>query len=146
MQQIFFDGSKISYSHFGKRSGKMSQRLQTTHDSSDFPLTRIIVRDSWNTNYSRQLLYNKSAITPFRAVTNSGDLLSRKNYSCGGSNQVSRPCIKGIQSLMGHILNNCDGTGIPPSSCNVNYVYDSSNYTRFLKQRELNITYNELKF
>jgi len=144
MEQLFFNDIKFSK----KGLGKMPQRLQTTHDSSEFPLTRFVLRDSWNTKYTRQLAFNKSAITPFRAVTNSGDLLSRKNYSCGGSNQVaqSKPGIKGLKGMMGHILNNCDGTGIPASSCNVNYVYDSSDYTRFVKQREANVNYNDVSF
>ncbi len=146
MEQLFFNDAKFSQSRFGKGiTGKMPSRVQTTHDSSDFPQTRFVLRESWNTKYARQLLFNKPAITPFRAVTNSGDLLSRKNYSCGGSNQVaqSKPGIKG---MMGHILSNCDGTGVAPSSCNVKYVYDSSDYTRFLKQREMNVNYNDLTF
>jgi len=149
MEQLFFSDAKLSKSRFGKGlNGQMPPRLQTTNDSSDFSRTRFVLRESWNTKYARQLLFNKPAITPFRAVTNSGDLLSRKNYSCGGSNQValSKPGIKGAKVLMGHILNNCDGTGVYPSSCNVKYVYDSSDYTRFLKDREINIKYNDLVF
>lgn len=128
--------------------GQMPPRLQTTHNSSDFARTRFTLRDSWNTNYRRQIDARTSAITPFRAVTNSGDLLSRKNYSCGGSNQVSqsKPGIKGIQGVMGHVLDNCDGSGVPAATCNVKYVYDSSNYTQFRKQREMNVNYDDLTF
>ncbi len=116
------------------------QRIQTTYDSSEIPMTRFVLRQAWNTRYNKSI---NRAITPFRAATNSGDLLSRRDYSCGGSCQTpqSIPGIKGIRSRMGHIVNNCDGSGIPPASCNVKYVYDSSNYIKFRKQREVNVNY-----
>ena len=34
-----------------------------------------------------------------------------------------------------------NGNEIPPSTCNVKYVYDSSNYTRYLKERASNRGY-----
>jgi hypothetical protein len=40
----------------------------------------------------------------------------------------------------------CDGTGVPPASCNVKYVYDSSDYTTYLKQKALAKTYNNLSY
>jgi hypothetical protein len=51
------------------------------------------------------------------------------------------------QSLVfiGSQKNNCDNTGVPASSCNVKYVYDSSLYTRFLKEQAMNRNYNDLK-
>ena len=114
----------------------------TTNDNST---TRFVLRQAWNTNYSR---YPRTSITPFRAVTNSGDLLSRRNYSCGGSCQTaqSKPGLYGIRSRMGNVLNNCDSSGVPPASCNVRYVYDSSNYVTYKRQRELNVNYNDRTF
>ena len=99
--------------------------------------------NSWNTTYKNQLGGSGAAATPFRIVTNSGDLLGRKNYSCGGSCQTSqsKPNIKGIKSRMGHILDNCDNSGVSSASCNVKYVYDSSDYTRFKKEQSLNQQY-----
>ena len=75
-------------------------------------------------------------------------MLSRPAYSCGGPCQTfqSRPGMFGLRSAFGHIADNCDGTGIPPSSCNVKYVYDSSNYTRYMKEKAINKLYNDLSY
>ena len=35
----------------------------------------------------------------------------------------------------------CDGTGVQPSSCNVKYVYDSSDFIRFKKLQAKNRGY-----
>ena len=53
------------------------------HLADDFAQTRFTLREAWNTTrYSGQDgLGNKRIITPFRAVNNAGDVLSRKNYS-----------------------------------------------------------------
>ena len=100
---------------------------------------RFQLKNAWNTTYRKQLDKGnvKRIITPFRAVNNCGDLLSRQNYSCGGSSQVanSRPGLKGLR--LGAIFSNCDGTGVPPASCNTKYVYDGSDYVTYLKQRSM---------
>ncbi len=100
---------------------------------------RFQLKNAWNTSYQKQLTDGnvKRIITPFRAVNNCGDLLSRKNYSCGGSSQVasSRPGLKGLR--LGAIFSNCDGTGVPPASCNPSYVYDGSDYVTYLKQKNM---------
>lgn len=80
--------------------------------------------------------YAVRKIGAFRAFTNAGDSLIRKNYSCGGSNQLggSRPGMLHLTLKDGGPSSaKCDKSGIPPSSCNVKYVYDSSNFTRFKK-------------
>jgi len=79
-------------------------------------------------------------------VNNSGDILCRENYSCGGSCQSfqSRPNMRGLSSRFGAIQSVCDGTFVPPASCNVKYVYDSSDYITFLKQQAINKNYNDL--
>jgi hypothetical protein len=41
------------------------------------------------------------------------------------------------------MFNNCDGTGVPASSCNVKFVADSSDYTKFKKQSAMNRNYND---
>ena len=63
---------------------------------------------------------------------------------CGGSNQVnaSKPGWKGH---IGSIISQCDGTGIPSSTCNVKFVPDSSDYIKFKKLRALNKNYNDMK-
>jgi hypothetical protein len=90
---------------------------------------------------------NKS-VTPFRAINNAGDTLSRVNYSCGGSCQSyqSRPNMKGLSQRFGSIHSICDNSGVPPAACNVKYVYDSSDYIKFARQRAENKTYNDLNF
>ena len=35
---------------------------------------------------------------------------------------------------------------IPAAACNVKYVYDSSDYTTYLKQRAVNKNYNDLSY
>lgn len=109
-----------------------------TRNYEDFVNLRLALRQSWNTKYKSQLGNNSLRITPFRAVTNSGDLLSRQNYSCGGSSSIqSRPNVFGIKGHLGAILNNCDNSGVESSNCNVKYVYDSSDYVKYLKQGAL---------
>jgi len=105
---------------------------------------RFTLRNSWNTTYTNNNY--KTATTPFRAVTNSGDMLSRVAYSCGGPSQSfqSRPGMFGLKGSVGSIKSKCDSSGIPPSTCNVKYVYDSSNYTTFLKQQATNKNYNDI--
>jgi hypothetical protein len=104
--------------------------------------TRRILREVWryeSTAHSSKMGNN------FRAVMNAGDLLGRKNYSCGGPNMIggSRPGMMILTSKDGGQSNrNCDNSGIQPSTCNVKYVYDSSNVTRYRKERAINRGYN----
>ena len=109
-------------------------------------MSRRIIRNSWNGAYASGKVNDKNRlITPFRAVTNSGDFLGRVNYICGGSNQVnaSKPGWKGH---IGSILSKCDGTGIPSSTCNVKFVADSSDYITYKRQSAVSNTYNDSKF
>ena len=131
--------------------GFIPQRLvDNDYGYEDYMHDRDIVVDGWNTNYRREInaLSGKPAraITPFRAVTNSGDLLSRKYYTCGGPCQTfqSRPGLNGLKQRFGAVMFKCDGTNVAPAACNTRYVYDSSDYARYLKQRSINQTYNNL--
>jgi hypothetical protein len=76
-------------------------------------------------------------------VNNLGDFLGRENYVCGGPNPITADRYKRL-SNMGSILNRCDGSGVPASSCNVKFVPDSSDYITFKKQRAMNQNYNDL--
>jgi hypothetical protein len=143
----------IKNSVFGVRlgggiKGYMPRAVGDSANDNTFAMTRFTLRDAWNTLYSRQLKNNKRVITPFRAVNNAGDVLSRANYSCGGNCQTpqSRPGMFGLKNSFGAIQNVCDETLVPPSACNVKYVYDSSNYTTYLKQRAMNKNYNDRSF
>lgn len=129
--------------------GFMPKGTNDTNNYDEYAQVRFTLRNAWNTKYVSQLrgaLNNKRIVTPFRAVTNSGDILSRQNYSCGGSCQTfqSRPNMSGLRTRFGAIQSRCDLSGIPPASCNVKYVYDSSDYVTYLKQRAVNKNYNDL--
>lgn len=115
-------------------------------NNSDQVMTRKIVSKSWNGNGALGVSNGyKRVVTPFRAVNNLGDFLSRKNYSCGGPNQVhaDKP---GMKSRIGTMISRCDGTGVSASSCNTAFVSDSSDYTTFKRQKALNQNYNDLKY
>jgi len=148
----------VSFSMFGIKAtgrslgggirGHIPQTLQTTDVTDSVIQTRFLLREAWYNNYKRLVDYQQTPITPFRAVTNSGDLFSRKYYSCGGPCQTyqSRPGLHGLRTHFGHIADKCDGTGVPPAACNIRYVYDSSNYTRYLKEKAVNKLYNDLSY
>lgn len=147
---IIVKGNKVGIALGGGITGRMPQSVITNDHDNDFAQTRFTLREAWNTTkYSGQNgLTNKRIITPFRAVNNAGDVLSRKNYSCGGSCQTfqSRPNMSGLRQRFGAIQNTCDETLIPPSACNVKYVYDGSDYTTYLRQKALNKNYNDRSF
>jgi hypothetical protein len=127
----------------------------------EFEQIRFTLKQAWNTTYPSQLEsenVTKPITTPFRAVNNAGDLMSRKNYSCGGSCQTfqSRPGLKGLKTHFGAIQSSCVPSdsynslqllqGIPAAACNVKYVYDSSDYVRYLKQKAVNKNFNDLSY
>jgi hypothetical protein len=145
----------------GAIRGYMPQTLiKTDKDYKEFEQIRFTLKEAWNTTYPSQLkrANKKAIITPFRAVTNSGDLLSRDNYSCGGSCQSfqSRPGLKGLKNHFGSVSDSCTPSAaynslqlirnIPAAACNVKYVYDSSDYITYLKQKAVVKNYNDLTY
>ena len=87
-------------------------------------LIRKIIRNSWNNSYATGTVNGHNrVIGEFRAINNAGDFLSRKNYVCG---------------LNLHCVQNCDSTHVPSSSANPKFVTDSSDYTKYRKQRAYN--------
>lgn len=142
----------------GGLPGLMPQPI-IDHDNSDFfARTRFTLRDAWNTTAYSGSSNPKRIITPFRAINNAGDLLSRENYSCGGSCQTpqSRPGLNGLGQHVGCVSNTCQPSvvwsaiqidnKVPSSTCNVKYVYDGSDYTRFKKDQAMNRNYNDRSF
>lgn len=118
--------------------------INTSQRDGDMSATRGILRRAWNQQNAVGVINgHKRVITPFRAVNNLGDFLSRKNYVCGGPNQVnaSRPGWKGH---IGSILSNCDATGVEGYSGNIKFVPDSSDYVTYKRQRALNRNYNDI--
>ena len=142
----------------GGLPGLMPQPI-IDHDNSDtFARTRFTLRDAWNTTSYSGSSNPKRIITPFRAVNNAGDLLSRENYSCGGTCQTfqSRPGLSGLRQRFGSTSVSCRPSvlwsafqidpEIPSSTCNVKYVYDGSDYTKFKKNQAINRNYNDRSF
>ena len=145
----------------GAIKGYMPQTIiKTDKDYKEFEQIRFTLKEAWNTTYPSQLKRSnkKAIITPFRAVNNAGDLLSREYYSCGGSCQSfqSRPGMFGLKQRFGANQNSCVpgvvystyqlDTSIPASACNVKWVYDSSDYITYLKQKAINKNYNALSY
>jgi hypothetical protein len=135
--------------------------IKVDKDYQDFEQIRVVLKEAWNTRYPAQLRRSnlKTTITtPFRAVNNAGDILSRLNYSCGGSCQSfqSRPGMNGLKMRFGSVQSSCIPSAyysdiqldsrIPAAACNVRYVYDSSDYTTYLKQKAVNKNYNDLSY
>jgi hypothetical protein len=146
----------------GAIRGYMPQQNQTVDKQyPEFEQIRYALKNAWNTTYPSQLKRDnltRPITTPFRAVNNSGDLMSRANYSCGGSCQTyqSRPGLKGLRHRFGAIQHSCIPsvvysplqllTNIPAAACNVKYVYDTSDYITYLKQKAINKNYNSLTY
>jgi hypothetical protein len=142
----------------GGLRGLMPQPI-IDHDNSDnFARTRFTLRDAWNTTSYSGSSHPRRITTPFRAVNNAGDLLSRENYSCGGSCQTpqSRPGLSGLRQHLGSTSKSCHpsviwsaiqvNSSVPSSTCNVKYVYDSSDYITFRKNQAINRNYNDRSF
>jgi hypothetical protein len=151
--------SDRGYSSLGRGlKGFIPQQVQDNDNTyQDFEQNRFQVVQAWNNVYKQQLAgYNRTnpnnrigrVITPFRAVNNAGDLLSRQYYSCGGGCQTfqSRPNLRGLKTHFGGTQGQCDNTYVPAGTCNVKYVYDSSDYSTYLKQRAIGKTYNNLSY
>jgi hypothetical protein len=130
----------------GGVQGISPKQTITNYKDSNQTLLRRVVTKSWNTAYATGTYNNrKSMTTPFRAVNNSGDFLSRVNYRCGGPNPTNVDRYK-RKGNIGSMFNLCDGSNVPASSCNVKFVADSSDYVTYKKQRAVNVNYNDISF
>lgn len=114
-----------------------------TNDNS-LPKIRLTLRRAWNGTNAND---TSRKIGGFRSVLNAGDPLLRTNYSCGGPSQLNNLNIRQNLSLMrAGVKSECDGSDTPASSCNVKYVYDSSDFSRYLKERALQKNYDEVSY
>ena len=130
----------------GPTNGHSPQQSVANYKDGSISSMRYVLRRGWNTAYASGKYNNHSRIaTPFRAVKNSGDFLSRKDYVCGGSNP-SDAMKPGKGGRFRSFFSACDGTGVPASNCNVKFVADYSEYTRFKKEQAFNRNYNDLTF
>jgi hypothetical protein len=146
----------------GAIRGYMPPQIQSVDKRyPEFEHIRFTLKNAWNTTYPSQLRRDnlkQPITTPFRAVNNAGDLLSRENYSCGGTCQSfqSRPGLRGLKNHFGAVQDTCIPSAaynslqlinnIPAAACNVKYVYDSSDYVTYLKQKAVNKNYNDLTY
>lgn len=122
-----------------------TQTINNFKDSEQ-SMTRRILRDAWNTTNTAKSINGKGRIiTPFRAVNNLGDYLSRQNYVCGGSNQVNKT-FPGRQGPIGSLISRCDNTKIEASYGNSRFVSDTSDYITYKKQNAINNLYNDLGY
>ena len=103
-------------------------------------MERDIVRQVWNTNcYSKGTKHGGPQIGGFRRVMNAGDYLARVNDGCGGSNQInSRPGALVLSTKDG--VRRCNSE-IPVANTNVKYVYDSSDFIRYRREKSINKGY-----
>lgn len=129
----------------GLFQGIAPKQTLTSQRDSETVMTRRVVRQSWNTAYATGT-YNgyKRRIGPFRAVTGTGDFLSRENYSCNTVPPSTTTMPSGLGRMLDRARSVCDDTGVPGSSCNPRFVSDSSDYTRFRKHQAINRRYNNL--
>lgn len=146
----------------GAIRGYMPQQTQNVDKRyPEYEHIRFTLKNAWNTTYPSQLRQDnltRPITTPFRAVNNAGDLMSRLNYSCGGTCQTpqSRPGLNGLSQRFGSVQTTCQPSAtynslqtlknIPAAACNVKYVYDSSDYITYLKQKAVNKNYNDLTY
>jgi hypothetical protein len=165
------NGSNVAFTFLAKNPknpggairGYMPQNVQNVDKRfPEFEQIRFTLKNAWNTTYPSQLragnLPKRTITTPFRAVNNAGDLLSRENFSCGGSCQSfqSRPNLKGLKQHFGATSTSCTpssaynslqlNASVPSATCNVKWVYDSSDYVTYLKQKAVNKNYNDLSY
>lgn len=127
----------------GTTNGISPKQSNLNYRDGDQALVRKQLRVAWNTRQATGTVNNHDRIiTPFRAVTNSGDFLSRQAYVCGGPNpgNLHRG---GISNRFGSILSQCDGTGVEAANTNGRFVPDSSDYTKFRKHSAMNNNYND---
>tara|TARA_Y100000741_G_scaffold283436_2_gene223190 strand:+ start:4470 stop:4994 length:525 start_codon:yes stop_codon:yes gene_type:complete len=102
-------------------------------------MERDIVRQVWNTNCYGKNNSRGPQIGGFRRVMNAGDYLSRVNDDCGGSNQItSRPGSLVLTTKDG--VRRCNSE-IPVANTNVKYVYDSSDFIRYRREKSINKGY-----
>ena len=130
----------------GGINGISPKQSVTNYRSSENAMIRKQVVKSWNTQNATGTINGKNrVITPFRAVNNSGDFLSRQDYVCGGPNpnHLHRG---GIRRNFRSMFGNCDNSGVEAASTNVKFVYDHSDYIRYKKQEAMNQNYNDNSF
>jgi hypothetical protein len=128
----------------GPYNGYSPKQIVNGSKNSEDVIGRRVLVKSWNSNQLVTTNGERPRVGPFRGVNGLGDFLGRVNYSCGGPNPQN-PSKPGYGRLIRSVPQQCDATGIPPTTCNPKFVPDSSDYIRFKKLRATNYTYNDQK-
>lgn len=103
-------------------------------EASQIPIDRKILREVFSPNAARRW-----GCSPFRVAFNAGDLYSRQTAP-GGSNQV-----KGRTRIY-NLLSSDGVTKGDGASGNQHFVYDSSDYVRYLRLKAKNQNYDDSSF
>lgn len=98
---------------------------------------RAEVSKSWNVAFAQPFVSNaegtvySNLATPFRGMMNNADIRARRNYRCANPGRRSR------------YSTNCDGSGIPTVSGNPQQYWRSSDYTHYLRGRQMLLARNQ---
>jgi hypothetical protein len=129
----------------GPYTGFSAKQTVNNYKDASQTATRSILRRAWNnTNVNEKINGYGRITTPFRAVNNLGDYLSRQNYVCGGSVENNPRWIPGGRKSLGRVISHCDSTGVAAYSGNQRFVPDSSDYITFKRQMAMGKVYNDL--
>lgn len=107
-------------------------------------LNREVIREVWNSKLvsikSGESKYghaNSIAMGNFRITYNAGDPLSRVNFACGGPNPLNTHPGALILTTRDGMKRNKSCGKYESASTNVKYVYDSSLFTRFNREKAI---------
>lgn len=129
----------IVHNGFPNIVGASVPKFGSVIDGNFRSMERDIVRQAWNTNCYGKKNHRGPQIGGFRQVMNAGDYLSRVNDGCGGSNQITkRPGSLVLSTKDG--VRRCNSE-IPVANTNVKYVYDSSDFIRYRREKSINKGY-----
>lgn len=102
-------------------------------------LNREVIREVWNSKLAKDKGDGTKPIAMgnFRLVYNAGDPLSRTNFACGGPNPLYSHPGALILTSRDSMRNNNSCGAYDSASTNVKYVYDSSLFTRFRREKAI---------
>ena len=126
--------------HYPNLVGASVKKFYPVEDGNERSLDRTVLREVWNTNQVGSCKRYPRAMGGFRVVMNAGDPKSRVNFGCGGPNQITGGPGK-LNFSRKDSVTHCSLDIHDVASTNVKYVYDSSDFTRYQKERSINYGY-----
>ena len=116
----------------------------SSQKNSDEVMIRRQLRDVWNRpNAVGKINGHKRAASEFKSVANISDFLSREHYAAGNIPNPSNTTHSNVFWKIGSIIKQIDNTGVACSNSNTRFVPDSSEFTKYRKQRAFNRNYND---